>query len=365
VKGSIVLSTEWNSKFGGAENVNIAILDIFRERPQLRAIWSVNSNLEPCRESVIRFFSFLPKSVQGIMSLPYHLAGVPKDSKLLISSSFMFSHLSKIRGGGKHLIYVHTPIRYIWNPEIDNRAGNHPILFRFVSRFVKYLEIKFLDRQAVYIANSAEVKSRIMQHWRVESEVVHPPVDVTFFSKYFKSKNPEIIQLISAGRFVKYKNHEQAINLSRLTGIPLILAGSGPEEKFLREYAYTSGAEVYFEIKPSRERLAELISNSSVYLHLAHEDFGILPIEAMATGTPVLGYAFGGLLETVDSQNGCLVKEFSQLENGIEICLTKDRLEVASSVKGYSEDYFKRNMVMTILKHWPELTPDINGAYVN
>jgi glycosyltransferase involved in cell wall biosynthesis len=222
------------------------------------------------------------------------------------------------------------------------------MLFHFVSWLVKSTERRFLDREAIFIANSAEVKNRILKYWGVESEVIHPPVDVSFFSQYLQPKGPENVSLISAGRFVPYKKLEQVIELARLAGLPLILAGSG-----------TSGAKVHFEISPSREKLAELISHSSVYLHLAHEDFGILPIEAMATGTPVLGYALGGLLETVNSRNGFLVNEFSQLNDGIDVCLNRNRIAVAASVQGYSEENFKRNIAMSILKRWPELTPEI------
>lgn len=79
----------------------------------------------------------------------------------------------------------------------------------------------------------------------------------------------------------------------------------------------------------------------------------------MATGTPVLGYALGGLLETVNVRNGFLVNEFSQLIAGIEVCLNRNRIAVAASVQSYSEEYFKRNIAMSILKRWPELAPEI------
>lgn len=258
MKYPIVLSTEWNIRYGGAENVNMVILDIFLKQIEVRTIWNANSNLEPTRQSVIRFFKFLPKSAQGLMSLPYHLAGVPKNSKLLISSSFMFSHLSRIRGGGRHLVYVHTPIRYIWNPEIDNRAGRRRMLFHFVSWLVKSTERRFLDREAIFIANSAEVKNRILKYWGVESEVIHPPVDVSFFSQYLQPKSPENVCLISAGRFVPYKKLEQVIELARLTGLPLILAGSGPQEQFLRNLADTSGAKVHFEDQSFARKISRI-----------------------------------------------------------------------------------------------------------
>ena len=365
MRENIVLTTEWNIKYGGAENVNIALSDIFIKPVEIRSIWNENENLEPNKQSIIRLLKWLPKSLQGLLSLPYHLVGIPRNSKLLISSSFMFSHLSRIRGGGRHLVYIHTPVRYIWNPEIDNRVASLKFLFRFISWLVKRIERRFLDKKAIFIVNSEEVKHRVLEYWGIESEVIHPPVDVTYYSQFLRIRRPNEIRLISAGRFVPYKNHEQAIELARITGINLILAGSGPHERYLRQIAESSGANVNFEINPSREKLAELISHSSIYLHLAHEDFGILPIEAMATGTPVLGYAIGGLKETVNSRNGYLVNEFAQLIEGIKVCLTRNRSTVASTVNTYSTDLFKKRIAMSIVSHWPELTPDIKEECID
>ena len=361
----IILTTEWNIPHGGAENVNVALAEIFVNNIEIRSIWNENGYLTPNRQSLIRFLKFLPRGIQGLLSLPYHLIGVPKGTFLLVSSSFMFAHLSRTRSGGRHFIYVHTPIRYIWNPEIDKRAKKFGFLFRIVSIFLKKIEFRMLDRNAVFVANSAEVQKRIQKYWDARAEIIHPPVDVEFYSRYLKQMKPTNIRLISAGRFVPYKNHDLAIQLAHNMRIPLILAGSGPQESDLRNLALELGANVQFEIGPSREKLAEMISSSSVYLHLAHEDFGILPVEAMASGTPVLGFAIGGLLESVNESNGCLVENFNELRNGVAMCLQLDRQIVSNSVQKFSRHEFNRRIATRLIEEWPDLQTFIKKEYLN
>jgi glycosyltransferase involved in cell wall biosynthesis len=352
----VALTTEWNGKHGGAENVNIEICKLFLNNPDVYSIWNENSEISFKHQSFLRFLKVLPKQITGILSLFYHLIGLPQKYYLVISSSFMFSHLSRPRNrNGKHLVYVHTPIRYIWSPEIDGRGTDWKFIFKFVNPIVKKIELYFLDRNAVFVCNSQEVKKRIIRDWGLEPIVINPPVDVDFYQNYFQTNRPISNQLISAGRFVKYKNLDLAIGIAKRLDCKLILAGAGPEEENLRALASNLGVNVEFVISPTREKLANLIAVSSIYLHLAHEDFGILPIEAMATGTPVVGFDVGGLRETVNALNGRLSLDFDSLSYSVTEALMLDRSKVAATVEKYSSSRFRSEMIEVITSKWPEL----------
>jgi glycosyltransferase involved in cell wall biosynthesis len=115
--------------------------------------------------------------------------------------------------------------------------------------------------------------------------------------------------LLGVGRWIRYKNFDLMIEIADRAGTPLVIAGSGPEEAALRRAAGRVRVPVTFEHRPSRERLRELYRGARALLFPAHEDFGIIPVEAMACGTPVLGARRGGLLETVrDGETGVLVE---------------------------------------------------------
>ena len=197
---------------------------------------------------------------------------------------------------------------------------------------------------------------RISRYWGIAASVINPPVDIAFYRNFLQIEKPSSLQLISAGRFVKYKNHDIAIEVARKLNCKLVLAGSGPEEERLRGLAIQKGVDVDFVINPNRDALAELISKSSVFLHLAHEDFGILPIEAMSTGTPVVGFRVGGLCETVNEVNGRLSLDFDGLTSSITEADRLDRLKVSASIEKYSSKHFRREMQNLIVSRWPELT---------
>jgi glycosyltransferase involved in cell wall biosynthesis len=157
-----------------------------------------------------------------------------------------------------------------------------------------------------YAANSREVQARIRRFWKRDAVVIHPPVDVEYFAT--APAQPARDYLLGVGRWIPYKNFDLMIEVAAEAGLPLVVAGSGPEETRLRRLAANVRVPVTFEVRPSRERLRELYAGARALLFPAHEDFGIIPVEAQACGTPVIGLNSGGLLETVvDGDTGFLL----------------------------------------------------------
>lgn len=176
-------------------------------------------------------------------------------------------------------------------------------------------------------ANSAFVAERIARAWEREAVVIPPPVDVTAFAgepldesaltpherATLAALPPEF--LLGVSRFVPYKRLERVIDAGAAAGLPVVLAGSGPDEDRLRAYAAQQHERVVFVHNPSSALLAELYRRSLALVFPAIEDFGIMPVEAMATGTPVVASAVGGTAETViDGVTGALVHDWSRAE---------------------------------------------------
>jgi glycosyltransferase involved in cell wall biosynthesis len=340
-KMNVVLNTEWNERFGGAENVNIQIIRCFREKPEIATIFSRNPEIKPTINSLLSKFTYLPKSILGLMSILHNLKPVPPNVDLLINSSFLFAHIKRIKGNkGFKIVYVHTPIRYVWLPKIDNRFGNLTQYLTGLIYLLRVLDKYKVDKNALYIANSEIVKTRIKNFWDIESIVINPPVDTEYFKDFASFEKPQQLTLISAGRLVSYKQHNLALMAARSLNAPIIIAGSGPQENELRNIAIKFNINASFITSPTREELAILIAGSSVMLHLAIEDFGILPVESMACGTPVVGFNAGGLIETVNSKTGVLVDEESQIMAAISQAASLDRKIVQSESMRFSNKRF-------------------------
>jgi glycosyltransferase involved in cell wall biosynthesis len=228
---------------------------------------------------------------------------------VVVSSSHAFAHTVKLGDPEhtRHLSYIHSPARYLWSPDFDGR-GAHPLL-RLPRRVLQKTDIALSRHVHAYAANSREVQGRIKRFWARDSTVINPPVEVDYFASAPAAQQRQSRDyLLGVGRWIPYKNFDLMIAIADAAGLPLVIAGSGPEEERLRRLAAGARVPISFEVRPERDRLRELYWGARALLFPAHEDFGIIPVEAQACGTPVLGLRRGGLLETViDGETGFLV----------------------------------------------------------
>ncbi|GGL19549.1 glycosyltransferase [Mangrovihabitans endophyticus] len=301
---SVAVVHEWFSAVGGSENMFTEIAALVPhavrhvlwvepgvDAPELRQTWLAHTPL--CRSKALA----LP-----VMPLVWRTAGRPAPD-VVISSSHAFAHTVKFGPPQRtrHVSYVHTPARYVWSPGFDSRGAN-PLL-RPVRRLLQEADVRGGRHVHAYAANSLEVRDRIRRFWHRDAEVIHPPVDVEFYGAAPLGHSRDY--LLGVGRWIPYKRFDLMIEIAEAAGRPLVLAGSGPCEAALRRRA---GGAVRFEPQPSRDRLRELYAGAAALLYPAHEDFGIVPVEAQACGTPVLGLRRGGLRETVvEGETGFLV----------------------------------------------------------
>jgi glycosyltransferase involved in cell wall biosynthesis len=204
-----------------------------------------------------------------------------------------------------HLCYCHTPMRYAWSPDLDAR-GASPLLApaRRVLRGWDRRSAAWVDS---FAANSTVVADRIALFYDRPARVIPPPVEI---GRFDVGRGPRR-GAIAFSRWIPYKRLDIAIEACLLTGTPLVVAGSGPDEARLRSIAGSSSL-ITFERRPDDDHLARLLAGAELMIFPAEEDFGIVPVEAMAAGTPVLAYAEGGAADTVvPHSTGLLVAQQS------------------------------------------------------
>jgi glycosyltransferase involved in cell wall biosynthesis len=155
-----------------------------------------------------------------------------------------------------------------------------------------------------FIANSTVTQSRIKQYYNRPSTVIHPPVDIDRFTPPPKTQRQGYVLW---GRHVPYKRFDLAIEACNELGVPLTVIGSGPDTERLKSLA---GPTITFAGRVSDKKLVDIAQHSRGFLFPNEEDFGISAVEALAAGTPVIGYAKGGVLDIVqDGETGVLFTE--------------------------------------------------------
>jgi glycosyltransferase involved in cell wall biosynthesis len=208
--------------------------------------------------------------------------------------------------GAKHICYCHTPMRYIWDQFPEYRRESGTLVRWMMSTFIARLRMwDYLSAARVdaFVANSHHVARRIAQYYGRGSTVIAPPMDVDEFQV---AATVEDYYLIT-GRHVAYKRIDLAIDACERLGRRLVVTGSGPDTDALKRRA---GKYTTFVGQCSFAELKTHYARARAFLMPGEEDFGIAPVEAMASGRPVLAFARGGALDTVmDGTTGILFAE--------------------------------------------------------
>ena len=234
------------------------------------------------------FLPLFPSAMQSFELDPFDL---------ILSSSHCVAKGVRVPDNTCHIAYVHTPMRYIWEGhdsyfKAKRDFGVGEMGLEICRKYLQRWDQHSNDRVHTFVANSHNVAARIKRHYGREALVLHPPVDWHAFDI---SNSDEGFYLVVTA-FAPYKRVDLAIQAANQMGLPLKIVGTGQDETYLRNLA---GPNVEFLGWRPDDQVRELYRKCRALLFPGEEDFGIVPLEAMASGKPVIAYGKGGILETV------------------------------------------------------------------
>lgn len=278
---------------------------------------------------------------------------IPPSVEVVISSSHCVAKGIAIPKNATHFCYCHTPMRYLWGFEkeyIQAFPALLQCLMRLIFQFLKKWDLKTNHSVHYFIANSRNVQARIKHYYQRESEVIYPPLDTCFFQPSAQPVRKNYYFTVSA--FVPYKKVDIAIEAFNQSGKEFWVAGAGPMEK--RYKAKVQNSNIRFLGAVSRSELRTLYQEAQAVIFPTNEDFGIVPLEAQACGTPVIAYKKGGALESV--QTGMFFDEqtpeaLSEAVSNFEKQKKQEPLAISDKVQQFSKESFQSQLAELINKH--------------
>jgi|SRR3989344_2094848 len=295
---------EYLNQFGGAERMLQVLCVLYPRAPIYTLLYDREATGGVFEGRIIKtsFLQNLPftKKHHRIFSLLMPIAIEQFDFSgydLVLSVSASFAKGIITKPHTKHICYCLTPPRFLWDnsQKFVEEFGYPKLVKKFLPPFITYLRI--WDKEASlrvdeFWSISDLVKSRVKKYYSRGSAVIYPPVNVSKFHISNKISN----YFFMAGRLVSYKRFDLAIEVFNRNGLPLKIVGIGSEFKKLKKIANKN---IEFLGLVSDEKLAELYSNAQACIFPQEEDFGIVPLESMASGRPVIAYRGGGARETI------------------------------------------------------------------
>jgi len=292
----------WLLGMTGAERVVEAICDALGS-PDMYCVVANPERLSPSLRSRPIHVSFIQRFPGVLKHHPVYAGLFPlaielfdlHEYDLIISSDASTAKGVITRPEACHICYCHSPMRYVWNlfHQDLNRCGL--ILRPFVALWAHYVRLWDYSASArvdYFIANSRAVRARIMKYYRREAQVIHPPCDVG----RFRVSESQDDYYLCVGRLVGYKRFDLAVEAFNTNGKRLVIAGAGPEYRRLKKQAR---GRIDFLLWVPDHELVELYTRCKALILPGEEDFGIVPVEAQASGRPVIAYGRGGVLDTV------------------------------------------------------------------
>lgn len=306
----VAIIHDWLNGMRGGEKVLEEILDLFPEADIFTLFLEeekISGKIKSHRifASSLNKFSFIRNHYRHF--LPLYPATIEefnlKEYELIISISHCVAKGVITFPGSFHISYVNSPMRYIWDQYYSYFNNAKGLKKSFIKRQFNRLRIWDVTSSArvdYFIGNSNFIKERIRKFYHREAGVIHPPVDTNFFQP---AANPRRSYFLTVSALVPYKGTEILIKAFNETGDNLIVVGRGPQEKKLKKIAKNN---IEFKKDIPGEELKRLYQNAIAFVYGGIEDFGIVFVEALACGTPVVAYNKGGVKDIVASGCGIL-----------------------------------------------------------
>lgn len=290
------------NKFGGAERLLLALHSLYPDAPiytlvydDKTAFWSRGIKIIPTFLNTIPFLRKRHEWLAPIAPLAFETLDFSGfDIVISVTSSDAKSIITK--PNQLHVCYCLTPTRYFWSGE-KKYSGDKKLRYmpKFIKQYLKNIDLYTSQRPDEYISISKEVQKRVKKYYNRESSVVYPAIEEKFYTKeIIDSKKRDYYLIVS--RLVPYKKVDLAISVFNKLKLPLVIVGTGSEENKLRNSANRN---IRFVGMVNDKDLIGYYRHAKAVIFPQEEDFGLVPLESQACGTPVIAFNSGGARETV------------------------------------------------------------------
>lgn len=349
----IAIVHDWLVTNAGAEKVLQSIIDLYPNADIFSLVDFLNDkerqNILHGKYAVTTFIQVLPFAKKYFRNyLPFFPKAIESFDlskyDLIISSSWAVAKGVKKDKNQLHICYCHTPIRYAWDlyDEYTTKLKQpKKFIVQKTLHYIRHWDIDTLDRVDYFIANSKFVQKRIKKTYGKDSVVIYPPVNIDKFTLHVKKKD----FYLCASRLVLYKKTKLIVEaFNQMPEKKLVVIGQGEEYKAIKKIALPNIEVLGYQ---EDDTLLKSMQKAKAFVYAAIEDFGIVPIEAMACGTPVIALNDGGTSETIQNDiNGVHFEKQSvkDIINAIEEFEKKtfDALTISQSAQKYSRERFKK-----------------------
>jgi len=353
----VALVHDFLLKLGGAERVLKVFSDMFPDAPIFTLLYDEKSvgRVFP-KEKIIcsslqNYPSFLRRKYRIFtLKMPNEVENFDFSGfDLILSSSSAFAHGIIAPTSTKHICYCHSPMRYAWDHSSEyilenDMSGFKKIIYSFIVKRLREWDFLAAKRPDLYIANSGNVATRIKKYYKIDSKVVYPPVDI----KKFKLTTGNNGYFLIVSTLTPYKKIDLAVSLFNKIGKKLVIIGDGPHKKYLQSISADNIE--FLGFRPDSD-VSSYMEGCRALIFPGEEDFGIVPLEAMACGKPVLAYGKGGALETViPGETGELFYDdnIQSMEDALAKLLNNEKKYKSPHIRKHAEsfnrDIFEKNI---------------------
>ncbi len=359
MKMKVALVHDYLNQMGGAERVVLAFHELFPDAPVYTSIYDpkrVDAAFQKMdiRTSFMQKLPLVKKHHQPFLPLyPFAMESLDlRGYDLVLSSSSAFGKGVITRPGTMHICYCHTPMRWCWNyEEYVEREHLGKVARSVLPYFITKLRVwdqTTSMRVDHFIANSPVVAERIQKYYRRDAVVIPPPVETSRF--LFDPAGQVEDYFLVVSRFMPYKRIDLAIEACNRLKLPLVIIGGGRDEQRLKKLA---GPTISFKGRLSDEEVLHYYAHCRALILPGEEDFGITPLEAQASGRPVIALGAGGALASViDGVTGAFFQE-QTVESLTETLATfdessYDRQAIRNHALEFDKPRFHRRMLQFI-----------------
>lgn len=353
----VALVHDYLNQMGGAERVVLALHELFPDAPLYTSIYDPK-RVDPAfqkidiRTSFMQKLPFVMKHHQPYLPFyPFAMENLDlRGYDLVLSSSSAFGKGVIVRPETLHICYCHTPMRWCWNyreyVEREQLGGMARRLLPFLITWLRVWDQTSAMRVDHFIANSPIVVDRIQKYYRRESVFIPPPVEAERFL-FDPATVPENYFLVLS-RFAPYKRIDLAIQACNKLQLPLVVIGGGRDEQRLKAMA---GPTIRFMGRLSDSEVLQYVAHCRAFLFPGEEDFGITPLEAQASGRPVIAYGAGGALASViDGITGTFFREQTVESLAAVLAAFDERQYSPQAIRDHALEFDKPHFQRRILQ---------------